>query len=630
MADSRHHTTLGIRFRLLLRFVGLTGFLAAVVGAALFASAFPSPPQWTVANLQAAADGNHGPFAKAAALTLAIGTVAVAVSLVVELLGGIVLVAGRRTAAHASMTISTVAAVALLFFVNAYSFTHHQRTDFTRDQQFTLPPELAAKLRTLRPESPTTIVVLQKHRIFGSLSDDRDSFTRGAEEKVTEKVKDLVDLFREFGPRFHVEVLDTEAFGYRNRVAELTKDAPELKAAIENAPENSIFFHANKRVQRLSFNEFLQLDKTASEAANNGRGNLVLLPQGVDNFARRVLTVQERRPKVAVCVVHEWLTTADTSGRSAYTLAGLKKSLTEHGYDVIDIILKKNWLDRNKDLEPSADTIQESKLERLEAELDSARSQYRSAEAEVKIIADVKQTFDEAPQHPFSERSEFYSNLNRGALVRGWRELLTAYRKWSGGEPRQIKEDNEAALRDELAAGLARQAARAEQDVKDADKARKDAEHEVKAAYQDERAVQDRRVNDVKTKFAGLLKDVDLLIVPRQTIENVALGPGIPGDLHALTKPQIEVIRDFMKEGKPVLACLGSLSDPRGFNAAGRDELENLVAERGILLGRDTVLYDAEAKAFAALRAGRQLGGGTADIPPLVFVETSPEATRAK
>jgi hypothetical protein len=166
--------------------------------------------------------------------------------------------------------------------------------------------------------------------------------------------------------------------------------------------------------------------------------------------------------------------------------------------------------------------------------------------------------------------------------------------------------------------------------VKDADKARKDAEQEVKAAYQDERAVQDRRVNDVKVKFAGLLKDVDLLIIPRQTIENVALGPGIPSDLHSLTKPQIEAIKDFMKDGKPVLACLGSLSDPRGFNAAGSDELEKLVAERGILLGRDTVLYDAEAKAFAALRAGRQLGGGTADIPPLVFAETSPEASKAK
>src|SRR5262249_10340118 len=152
-------------------------------------------------------------------------------------------------------------------------------------------------------------------------------YETAAERKVTEKVKDLVDLFREFGPRFHVAVLDTEAFEFDRQLADLTKDAPELKTAIEAAPENSIFFHANKRVQRLAVNGFLQLDKTASKEANGGRGNLVLLPQGAENFARRVLAVQERRPKVAVCVVHEWLTTATTEGVEEYSLAGLRKAL---------------------------------------------------------------------------------------------------------------------------------------------------------------------------------------------------------------------------------------------------------------------------------------------------------------
>jgi hypothetical protein len=106
---------------------------------------------------------------------------------------------------------------------------------------------------------------------------------------VTEKVLDLVDQFREFGPQFNVVVLDTEAFGYERELAALTKGAPELKSAIESAQENSIFFHANKRVQRLSFNEFMQLDKTASRESDGGRGNLVLIPQGIDRFARRAL-----------------------------------------------------------------------------------------------------------------------------------------------------------------------------------------------------------------------------------------------------------------------------------------------------------------------------------------------------
>ncbi|VTT98335.1 unnamed protein product [Gemmataceae bacterium] len=629
MADTRHQLTLGIRFRFLLRVAGATGVLAVVTGAALFASAFPSPAQWSADQLRAAAGGHHGAFAKAAAWTLAVGLIAVAAALAVEVLAGLVMVAGRRSAASTSATVGALAALALLAFVNAYSFTHHARFDFTRTRQFTLPPDLAASLRSLRPESPTTIVVLQKHRIFGSLSDDRDSFTRGAEEKVAEKVKDLVDLFREFGPRFNVEVLDTEAFGYRARVAELTAGAPELKAAIEAAPENSILFHANKRVQRLAFNEFLQLDKTASDDANGGRGNLVLLPQGVDNFARRVLAVQERRPKVAVCVVHEWLTTVDTAGRSEYSLAGLKKSLTDSGFDVTDIILKKNW-ESGQEPDPAAYTIQESKLERLEAELDSARDQHRAAQNDVKIVASLLKAFDDVQTEPFRERGDFYVNLSRAAQIRGWTEVVQAYRSWLGEEGRPISEANEPELRPVLLAGITRQAARAERDVKDADKARAEAEEQVRAAHQDERTVQDRRIADVKAKFSALLSDVDLLVIPRHTVVNAVIERRLPPALHTLGKDQLAVIKDFMKAGKPVLACLGSLSVANGPAPDGTDDLERLVAERGIELGRDTVLFDAETKGFAAIKAGRQLGGGPADIPPLVVVEVGPDARNAK
>src|SRR5262245_32534248 len=331
MADTRQRTTWGARLRFLVRTVGLTGVLAAAVGATLAVTAFPESAEWTSKTLRAALDGTHDRFAKTASITRAAGLAAVGAALVVELLGSLFMVTGRRTVASTTTSLGTIAAVALLVIANSYSFSHHARFDFTRNRLFTLPTELADRLRTLRSDNPTTIVVLQKHKIFGTLSDERDAFTKAAEEKVTEKVKDLVDLFRELGPRFNVSVLDTEAFGYSRQLAELTRDAPELKEAIEAAPENSVLFHADKRVQRLAFNEFLQLDKTASKAADGGRGNLVLLPQGVENFARRVLSVQERRPKVAVCVVHELLTTAHPEGRGrVYTLAGLKKALTDH------------------------------------------------------------------------------------------------------------------------------------------------------------------------------------------------------------------------------------------------------------------------------------------------------------
>ena len=101
-----------------------------------------------------------------------------------------------------------------LFVHPSHRFGLHARPAFHA------APVLAADLGKLRANAPTTIVVLQKHRMFGTLTDERDSYTKAAEEKVTEKVKDLVDEFRRFGPQFNVAVLDTEAFGYKDRLDE--------------------------------------------------------------------------------------------------------------------------------------------------------------------------------------------------------------------------------------------------------------------------------------------------------------------------------------------------------------------------------------------------------------------------
>ena len=550
-------------------------------------------------------------------MTLAVGVVAVAVALAVELLGALVLITGRRTAASATATVGTVAAVALLFFVNAYSFTHHARLDYTRDKQFTLPPDLADRLRTLRPESPTTIVVLQKHKIFGTLSDDRDAFTKAAEEKVTEKIKDLVDLFRELGPRFNVVVLDTESFGYRKQLDDLTRDAPELRDAIKTAPENSIFFYASKRVQRLAFNEFLQLDKTASEAASGGRANLVLLPQGTENFARRVLAVQERRPKVAVCVAHELLSTEFAEGRGkGFTLAGLRKALTENGYDVIDVVLKKNWAAAASldDLKPAAYTRAESKLERLEGELTTAEAELVSARAEARLFEEIQKRIAEVKGRPWEERNSLYRKLVRGG---------------------ELTEESEP----QLLASIARSADRANQALEEASRERRTADERVKEAMKDERPLQDRRIADVKEKLTRILADVDLLVIPRFTVEDATEGPDVAPAIHRLSKEQVEVIRSFMARGKPVLACLGPITpaltrrpgesaedfDKRLQSALAEatDGFDHLIAERGIELGRDLVLFEGEARAFASRRAGKQFGGGTpTDIPPLTLTAT--------
>lgn len=621
MADTRQRTTLGNWFRLIVRFVGLTGALAVAVGTLLIGVALPGVDLSTLdgwqafpEQLRAASEGRHGNWAQVAAWLLAGGVLAVALAVLVELLSLLILGLGRRTAAGTVATASIIAAIALLGMVNYYSFTHHRRFDCTRDQRFTLPAELARELSQLRGNAPTTIVVLQMHNMFGNLSAKRDSFTSAAERLVTEKVQDLVDLFRTFGPQFRVVVLDTEAFGYQSELDELTKNAPELRAAIEAANENSIFFHANKRVQRLTFNEFMQLDKTASRTFDNGQGNLVLLPQGIDRFAQRILTVQERRPKVAVCVVHEALSTARADGwRARYTMAGLRKVLTDAGFDVTDIVLKKNW-GQPGGTQPAADTREESALERLESEAREASARLATAVAEVNILNLIRDELERLKNRPWPERRAFYSQLFNNVRF----------------------EEQEPQIR----AFIDRRSQRAEEELREATQANQEAEKRLTEALQNERYLQDRRMTDIGAKFQKQLEDVDLLILPRFTTEDAMEGPEVEAAVHALSREQVDVIKDFMKRGKPVLVCFGAITpqvtpqqgesaedfDRRLANelAAGIDDLERLIAERGIEMGHSLILFDGETRSLTA----DQFGNNPADVPPLVVADAPAPDTK--
>ncbi len=611
MADTRQRTTLGNRFRFLVRFLGVTGLVACAVGAVLLYAVLRDGlwELFSVERLQAVGQGASGEFVQRAAL-VALGGLAVAVLvLAFELLTGLFLGSGRRTVAGTVATAGVVAAIALLVIVNLYSFTHYARHDATRDKRFTLPPALAAELAKLRGTAPTTIVVHQTHD-FGPLMPTRDSFTKATEAVVTAKVLDLVDQFREFGPQFKVVVLDKEAFEYRRELEALTKDAPELKAAIQAAPENSIFFHANKRVQRLAFSEFLQLDRTASDTPDETRANLVLIPQGTDTFARRILAVQERRPKVAVCVVHELLTTAADDPKNRFSLAGLRKSLTDHGFDVVDIVLKKGWASARSisDLKPAADTREESKLERLEGELDDAEGEVMSSRAEVQQLEIIDALAKSVRGKPWDARKATYQRFIRGNLT----------------------EDREPALLAQIERGLTR----AREELREATRKKEEAEKKVAEALKDERPLQGRRVSDVAAKFAQQLADVDLLIVPRYTTEDAMKGPGVEASLHALSKEQAKVAKEFMKQGKPVLACLGPITPqvnpqpgepPEEFDrrfaaefATAADEFEKMLSERGVELGRTVVLYEGETQ---ALTRGGQFGGSPSEVPPVLFAD---------
>ena len=99
-------------------------------------------------------------------------------------------------------------------------------------------------------QGETTIVVYQRHKTFGPLNERPDAYDFAAERKVVEKINDLVEQFRELGPRFRVEVLDVEEEGFNRKLEQLTQNAKELRDAIDSASENSIFIASGDLSQR--------------------------------------------------------------------------------------------------------------------------------------------------------------------------------------------------------------------------------------------------------------------------------------------------------------------------------------------------------------------------------------------
>jgi hypothetical protein len=561
-----------VRLHFLLRLVGLTGLLACAVGLVLaghrgllgsWLASWPDARSTLEQTLRGESD-------QPAAYLVVYGGLAALFALVIELLVSLRVAAGRRSVFGLNAAVQAALAVALLVGVNWFSYHHSLRFDWTRGQLFTLPAQTRDQLRQLHDE--TTIVVYQRHKTFGNLSAKPDRYDYAAERKVVEKVKDLVDQFRELGGRFKVHVLDVEEEGYEDRLAEITRDRPELRKAIDEAPENSIFFHAHPRaeqggrelVQRLSFNEFYRLDKTASQNASGGRGNLVLLAQGsgadgrgIQPFADKVFNLDERRPRIGIAVIHEYLT---SRGPEEYGVPGLKKALTAHGFEVRDVVLRQGWGAGVPT--PAVSTYEESKLDRLEGRL-------RVLD---RILRDRRRAIDEVtrrePDHP----------------------LLPALREAQESDTRN---------RDKL---------RKERDTLDLDS-----------------LLEQKRMTDLHAKLSGVLAECDLLLVLRPTLMDVVQGRAIPPWLHKLDDAHFAAVRDFLKAGKPLLVCVGpdnEREDPRRRTPpefAGPDPLVGLLEKLGIQLGKQTVLFDAENEAFAEVRRDVLTPGAGVKVPPLIF-----------
>ena len=601
--DSRKPTWLGSRLRMLSRMGGALGLV--LVGLA-FATA---RPEGTLA--ESAGEAWRGLLRfTPAGIALLLGLLLLAQSVAGEVFSLILFTAARRSAYRAGALLRIALAALALVGINLHVFRDPQQVDLTRDREFTLPTALRGELAGLEPG--TTVVVHQMHRVFPGISDKPDRYDLAAERKILEKVRDLVDLVRrESGAALRVVELDVEDEGYDRRLDALTKNAPKLRQAIEQAPESSLFFHAGvakgrEQVQRLGFREFLRLDKRASEQ----EGNLVLLPQGIPAdtregdapgafpFISKLVNLESRKPKVAIGVIHEWLT---SRGTDTYGLVGLRKALAAGGFEVTDLVLKR--LGRNP--QPVVSTFEESRVERLEQRLkilDEGKAQrklYREKQLfptkkffQEKSLADIETALARQirmPRDP-KEKQEFLTALKEGQLeaIEEDLKLLDQVDQQSDERARQTREEI-TTLGPESLAEL-------------------------------------RRNTDVQGKMEQLLGDCDLLILPRPSLYDVVSEDdrNLPHWLHSLDPAQLDAVKNFMKAGKPVLFAVGPTSSrpddtqvPPGFKE--NDGVETLLIQLGYRLNKQTILFDAEEVAFSERQGGGLTGGTEVDIPPVVL-----------
>jgi hypothetical protein len=581
------------RFHFLIRFLGLTGLICA--GVAITLAYLGGSLEWDKLTrwdyLQPMLMGQSGDLATLMTFWFLVGGAGLtALALLVEVLVMLGAVAGRRSAFGLNAAIQMILAAALLAGANVYSYYHYHRADWTWRHQFTLPESIQEQLAKLKGE--TTIIVYQRHKTFGLLNDKPDAYDYAAERKVVEKVKDLVEQFREFGPQFRVVVLDVEEEGFNDKLKELTAHDKPLREALDSAPENSIFFKAGAKIQRLSFNDFYELDKTASRTADNGRGNLVLLYQGVEPFARKVLNIDQKRPRVGVLVIHELLT---TQGPEDYGLAGFKKALNAHGIDVQDVLLKK-WSEIAPP-EPAVYTYDESRFDQLEEQL-------AEADAEIKnLTTDIGQ---------LRELIKFWSSSSLADLTKKYASQLQGRSITEPVRARQIAAIKQQEMIENVILAQYRED--------------RQALAKEKAGLNVDTEAENRRITDLKQKLDRSLADCDMLFIPRMTIRNATIGDRIPNRLYRLDDAQVTAIKDFLRSGKPVLAAFGPANEsPQDAMQmaqtlpSGPDELEGLFEKLGIKLGKQTVLFNVESKAFAERRSGLFSTGAAVEVPPVEF-----------
>ncbi len=548
-----------------------------------------------------------------------IGAGMVAFALLIELAAVARTMGSRRGAVGSNVILQTLLAAVLLVGVNAFSFHYYQRFDLTRNRDFTLDAALRDQLRKLQTD--TTIIVFQKHSTFGA-GQAQDYYLAAAERKIVEKVLDLVEQFQDVGPRFHVEFLDIQDKGFEAKLKALRRKSDALADAIQTAPENSIFFFvpkggaaAKERVQRLSFHDIYQLDRKASEEADGQRGNLVLNYQGPEPFANKILNIEEKRPRVAIGVIHEYL--GVDSKEDMYGMGGVKKALASRGFDGRDIILKL-W----PGARPGVLTYEENEYERLEIQLANTELDIDDLQKRKKFWTEEKRFWESSSLEEINKKYALVPVI-RGIFRRlepvEIAELEAARKKGERIPPlsrvtEPIKREWIAEIIDDLAGyeeGLQRSTERRAQ------------LRERMAKLPVEDLAEKRRIADLKTKFTRMLADVDLLILPRMTLFNAIRDERIGNRLYRLDDGQVEAVRDFIKKGKAVLFLLGPSNEPaEDFDPSGLggpDRIEEILADLGFKLPKQTILFESESEVVAERQAKVDLLGSQGEVPPAAF-----------
>ena len=596
------------RLHFLVRFLGLTGLLAVVVGLVMASvqgmlGGFERDwrqglaDAWQRIAAFASGQASGDALARTTLYVLLAGAGVALLWLLVEAVVVLRLAAARRSAFGFNAAVQVVLAAVLFVGINVFSYHRFCRIDCTRPDEtgtraFTLPANVQTQLQRLRGE--TTIVVLQQRRKADLADDQEQGYDTAAETVLIEKVRDLADQLRTFSDRtFRVVLLDARKKEFHNALADMTQDRPGLARAIKEAPENSLFFYAKddkgkEHIQRLGFDAFMQLDKTASRQAGGGRGNLVLLNKGVGPLARRIMNLEERKPRVGVLVIDPLLSTRGTI--ELFTLAGLRKTLTEHGFEVRDVVLKNETTGQ-----PAADTFEELRVEELRENLDALK----------EIVPDLEKEVEQ-----FQKRANELKTAKLADFSRKYARELGGIRLTREAERQRLLEffRERVALRsDELEQWR-----------------RKRQEWSAELARLDvDAALSQRRMVDVRGKLDRLLADCDLLIVPRYTrLPMGAMVADSVNDLYRLDEVQLSALRDFLKAGKPILACLGPVNEPAALPGAapeGKDGLEEMLAQLGVYCSKQTVLFDTQVEDFTRQRQRRFQRATLGTVPGLDF-----------